>query len=517
MASLALLDLLSSFTVPSQKNLYHVVVIILLSLSFAMASVMQILRFSAPAEFRATLLRCRSLRSTYHRSFHKSAHRHIVKPFLLADIGEGTRECQIIQWFVEPGARVEQFDKLCEVQSDKAATDITSPFDGIIKKLYYEADDMAIVGKPLVDIDIQNEFTEQDAEKLGDTPQPNEQNGKKHDQETAAAEIGKQQPPETLPDRRSSEDGDRMISKAESERRTLATPAVRHLTKQLNVNIADIDGTGKNGRVTKEDVHRQASQATQATQATQPAALRDTGFEIANEDKVVTLTPVQRAMFKSMTKSLSIPHFLYSLSVDVTPLTRLRQRLNQHRERDQRLTPLPFILKAVSLAFTRHPLLNASMDTSDPDKPVLTYRAAHDFGIGVDSPSGLLVPVIRNVETKSVGELARTIKMLSQTAHQGKLQSSDFHGASFTVSNIGSIGGGVVAPVIVQPQLAIVGIGRSKVVPAFDESGELVKREEFVMSWSADHRIVDGAECARAAEKVKDYLENIESWVLEMR
>jgi len=478
-----------------------------------MFSVLHIIKFTAPADFRATLPRCRNIRSTYRRSLHTSGCRQIVKPFLLADIGEGTRECQIIQWFVEPGARVEQFDKLCEVQSDKAATDITSPFDGTIKKLYYEADDMAIVGKPLVDIDIQNEITEQDAQKLGDTPQSNEQT-KKHDQETVPTIAQNQQPPESLPKPVSSETSTPIISKAESERRTLATPAVRHLTKQLNVDIADIDGTGKDGRVTKEDVHRRASQATQGAQ---PTAVQDAGSTDTNEDKVVTLTPVQRAMFKTMTKSLNIPHFLYSLSVDVTRLTELRQRLNQHRERDQRLTPLPFILKAVSLAFSRHPLLNASMDTPDPDKAVLTYRAAHNFGIGVDSPSGLLVPVIRNVENQSVGELARNIRMLSKTAHQGKLQPSDFQDASFTVSNIGSIGGGVVAPVIVQPQLAIVGIGRSKVVPAFDENGELVKREEFVMSWSADHRIVDGAECARAAEKVKDYLENIESWVLEMR
>lgn len=474
---------------------------------------MRFARCVAPEDFRAALLRCRNLHSAHRRSFHCSARRHIVKPFLLADIGEGTRECQIIQWFVQPGARVEQFDKLCEVQSDKAATDITSPFDGIIKKLYYEADDMAIVGKPLVDIDIQNEITDQDAEKLGDTSQLKEQN-EKHDQMASTAQTEEQQPQKVSPEQQSTHTRDSTRSKAESERRTLATPAVRHLTKQLNVSIADIDGTGKDGRVTKEDVHRQASQTNQQRQ---PEAPRQEESKTISGDKIVTLTPVQKAMFKTMTKSLNIPHFLYSLTVDVTPLTRLRQRLNKHREHDQRLTPLPFILKAVSLAFTHHPILNASMDTSDTDKSVLTYHSAHNFGIGIDSPSGLLVPVIRNVETQSVGELARAIKALSQTAHQGKLQPSDLHGASFTVSNIGSIGGGVVAPVITRPQLAIVGIGRSKVVPAFGESGDIVKREELVMSWSADHRVIDGAECARAAERVKDYFENIESWVLEMR
>ncbi|GAB7355780.1 hypothetical protein MBLNU459_g6462t1 [Dothideomycetes sp. NU459] len=455
-----------------------------------------------------------SIRLNHRRFFHASGRRDVIKPFLLADIGEGTRECQIIQWFVKPGARVEQFDKLCEVQSDKTASDITSPFDGVIKKLYYEPDDMAIVGKPLLDIDIQSEISAED-EALLDTsaaakPAATESN-KELKQDTANAERLSESS-------RSSEDVDsaRALEKprALGKHQSLATPAVRHLTKELNIKIEDVEGTGKDGRVLKEDVQRHASNASQPTSPSPaPPGTQQTGAG----DRQVALTPVQSAMFKTMTRSLTIPHFLYTSTVDMTALTALRQRLNRSRDASAKLTPLPFVMKAVSLALAHHPLLNAALRTADPRKPELTYHAAHHFGVAVDTPSGLMVPVVRNVEAQTIAAIAAQIRAISATAREGKLAGADLQGATFSVSNIGSIGGGVVAPIIVEPQVAIVGVGRSRIVPAFDEDGNVVKREELVLSWSADHRVVDGAECARCAERVKTYLERIEELVLEMR
>ncbi|TIA03602.1 CoA-dependent acyltransferase [Aureobasidium pullulans] len=409
-----------------------------------------------------------------HRLFHTTRRRDVVKPFLLADIGEGTRECQIIQWFVQPGARVEQFDKLCEVQSDKTASDITSPFDGVIKKLYYEADDMALVGK------VTSQVPQKEAPQH-QTPQ----------QEPQSAEREEVQGP---------------LGKIQHHDKGLATPAVRHLIKELNVKVEDIDGSGKDGRVLKEDVHRHVSQDSQ----------KPVQQEIAKDQKK-PLTPVQTAMFKTMTRSLTIPHFLYSSTVDTGSLNRFRVKINSTREAGNKLSPLPFILKAISMAMGRHPLLNAWLDTSDPKKPELSYKASHDFGIAVDTSSGLLVPVVRNVESQSVASIAEQIKVVSSKAREGKLGPKDLQGPTFSVSNIGSIGGGVVAPIIVEPQVAIVGVGRAKVVPGFDEQGNVVKKEEMVLSWSADHRVVDGAECARCAERVNWYLQNMEAWVLEMK
>jgi 2-oxoisovalerate dehydrogenase E2 component (dihydrolipoyl transacylase) len=350
----------------------------------------------------------------------------------------------------------------------------------------------------LLDIDIQSEISPEDEALITDS------GGEKADVPPKEASLHQPPPQETRSVEREEVQGP--LSRTKNYDKGLATPAVRHLIKEHNVKVEDIDGSGKDGRVLKEDVHRHVSQATQKSTQQDSA-----------KDQKKALTPVQTAMFKAMTRSLTIPHFLYSTTVDTGGLNRFRAKINSTREAGERLTPLPFILKAVSLAMGHHPLLNAWLDTSDAKKPELSYKAAHDFGIAVDTPSGLLVPVIRNIESQSVASIAEQIKVISGKAREGQLGGKDLQGATFSVSNIGSIGGGVVAPIIVEPQVAIVGVGRAKVVPGFDEDGNVVKKEEMVLSWSADHRVVDGAECARCAERVNWYLQNMEAWVLEMK
>lgn len=450
-------------------------------------------------------------RPLFYRQFHVHSRRLAVKPFLLADIGEGITECQLIQWFVQPGARVEQFDKLCEVQSDKASVEITSPFDGVIKKLHYEPDEMAITGKPLVDIDIQGEISEADEAKIADTPSGKdaEERADVEAEGVGAAHVpeGAAKSPKEQPQQPQS------TGKAKGDMSALATPAVRHLVKEHGLRITDIQGTGKDGRVLKEDVHRHVAQGQQP--ATSPSSTQV--IAPSREDRQVPLTPVQNMMFKSMTRSLNIPHFLYTSSADMTGITSLRKKLNAAATPDQKLTHLAFIMKAVSIAFNQHPILNASLDTSDAKKPQLTHRGAHNFGVAIDGPSGLVVPVVKNVQDLSIREIASTLKQLSEKAKINKLAPQDFSGATFTVSNIGSVGGGVVSPVISEPQVAIVGVGRSKVVPAFGKDGELIKKEELVLSWSADHRVVDGAECARCAEKVNSLLEDPAAMLVDLR
>jgi 2-oxoisovalerate dehydrogenase E2 component (dihydrolipoyl transacylase) len=465
----------------------------------------------------------RFLAPLFIRSFNSSARLEVVKPFLLADIGEGITECQLIQWFVQPGARVEQFDKICEVQSDKASVEITSPFDGVIKKLHYEPDDMAITGKPLVDIDIEGEISEADAQQLGGGVEGEEAGAGGEEsagKETSTHEAGADEEA-TQKEQHQTSDTTTATSSPPSKgsHGTLATPAVRRMTKEHGVNIADILGTGKDGRVLKEDVSKHiSSQGQQQQQSQQQSTAPAPAATSSREDRKVSLSPVQSQMFKTMTRSLNIPHFLYSTTADMGAISNMRQRLNRKAQSaEQKVTHLPFILKALSLALQRHPLLNSSLNTADPKKPELTYKGAHNFGVAIDAPSGLLVPVLKNVQDLSVSEIASSLRQLSDKARNNKLAPGDFSGATFTVSNIGSVGGGVVAPVISEPQVAILGIGRSKMVPAFDENDELIKKEELVLSWSADHRVVDGAECARCAERVKSYLEDPGSLLLDLR
>lgn len=418
----------------------------------------------------------------------------------------------------------------------------------MIKKLYYEPDDMAKVGKvghtarffteifdteflkPLVDIDIQSEITAADeallvggsgkqAEK-GTPKQEKEEQSKddglevgRNDTKAAIGDTPPSIPSQSLP-AEPSKDQPKTLRQP-GKHATLATPAVRHLTKELKLNIADIEGTGKDGRVTKEDVQKHAD-AQKETDTAPPAP--GTAPVAQATDHVRQLTPVQSGMFKQMTRSLSIPHFLYTDNVDFTTLNSLRKKLNASKEKSQKLSALPFIVKAVSLSLQSYPLLNSHLDaTTNPDKPQMLVKGQHNIGIAIDSPSGLLVPVVKNVQSHSIESLAGEISRLSNLARTGKLNTADLSGATFTLSNIGSIGGTAVAPVIVSPQVAILGVGRARTVPAFDKNGELIRKEECVFSWSADHRVIDGAMAARCAESVRQLLENIEDILIRLK
>lgn len=315
----------------------------------------------------------------------------------------------------------------------------------------------------------------------------------------------------------------------------LATPAVRALLRELRVDIADIIGTGKEGRVMKEDVQKFAAAAA-ARENIGQLSTSPLPADKPQVEKPAPLTPIQSQMFKTMTRSLTIPHFLYADEINLNPLTNLRKRLNTHptQNAQSRLSFLPFIIKAVSCALVDFPLLNARVEetnttsrttdsnnnngTTTTPSPQLIMRQNHNIGVAMDTPQGLLVPNIKNVAERSILDIAAELSRLQSLAHSGKLTITDLSGGTITVSNIGSIGGGTyVAPVIVPTEVAILGIGRAKVVPAFDDEGQLVKKDQVQFSWSADHRVVDGATMARMAERVKGLIEEPGLMVVGMK
>ena len=272
-----------------------------------------------------------------------------------------------------------------------------------------------------------------------------------------------------------------------------------------------MNGTGKDGRVLKEDVHKFAA----ARDAPPPlTAEAPTGRSFYSDDeqqhqRTISLTPVQSQMFKIMTRSLTIPHFLYADEIKLSSLTQLRRRLNTHPTHPQKLSYLPFIIKAVSLALEDFPLLNSRVETSDnaSEPPRLIMREKHNVGVAMDTAQGLLVPNIKNVTSKSILDISSELSRLQTLAKSGRLSATDLTGSTITVSNIGSIGGTYVAPVIVQSEVAILGIGKARTVPVFDEADNVVKAEIINFSWSADHRVVDGATMARMAERVRAFVE----------
>ncbi|KAH6657491.1 2-oxoacid dehydrogenases acyltransferase-domain-containing protein [Truncatella angustata] len=455
----------------------------------------------------------------------------VVKPVLLADIGEGIVECEIIQWFVEPEARVEEFSPLCEVQSDKASVEITSRFAGVVKKLHYDAGDMAKVGKPFVDIDIQGDAKKEDLEALT-APGPSQ--GQGGSSEPLNTESLSKPPESQKIETTSSEVNLAAAGEAEASKKSngkhasLATPAVRHLLKELDVDIMDVQGTGKDGRVLKEDIYKfvetrksgSTASASRAPYSTQPPAETDTA---AQSETSVQLTNVQAQMFKAMTRSLNIPHFLYTDEIDFSQIHALRTRLNKvlasSPEGDiAKLSYLPFIIKAVSLAIYQYPVLNARVDIdSTTRKPSLVHRSQHNIGIAMDTPSGLLVPVIKNVASRNILSIASELARLQAAANAGKLFPQDLSGGTITVSNIGNIGGTYLSPVIVEKEVAILGVGRIRTVPAFDENDEVIKKQVCNFSWSADHRVVDGATMARAAEVVRRVVEEPDTMLMHLR
>ena len=290
----------------------------------------------------------------------------------------------------------------------------------------------------------------------------------------------------------------------------LATPAVRHLAKELVIDISHVQGTGKDGRVIKEDLQKYHASSKSIPSRIETAT---------REDRIVNLTPVESQMFKAMSRSLSIPQFLYTEALDMTHVESFRRSINaSNGGKTAKITLLSFIVKAVSLAMLEHSKLNARIQNQEAsDRPQLVIRGHHNIGVAVDTPQGLVVPVIRAVESLSITETTAELVRLSQLARDGKLAPTDFERGSFTVSNIGSIGGDVVSPIIVEGQVAILGVGRIKAVPAFDADGKVVKREQCVFSWSADHRVVDGATVSKCGQAVKEMLENPLRMLLSMR
>lgn len=423
---------------------------------------------------------------------------------------------------------MEEFSPLCEVQSDKASVEITSRFAGTVKKLYYEAGEMARVGKPFVDIDIQG-TAQEDVEALT-APGPGQEDPIPAGDQIAEATSREVTMPEVQGNDAALEPSrtDGAVHKPKGKMAGLATPAVRHLSKELQVDITDIDGSGKDGRVLKEDIYKfvQARDAGQGVSHPSVAPGPTSSATGAGQSESrVQLSPTQHMMFKTMTRSLTIPHFLFADELDFSQLVMLRQRLNRVLAQSLpvdgqpiKLSYLPFIIKAVSMALYQFPILNARVEVdAQTSKPSLVFRSQHNIGVAMDTPQGLIVPVIKNVGNMNIVSIAAELSRLQALASQGKLSPSDLAGGTVTVSNIGNIGGTYLSPVIVEREVAILGVGRMRTVPAFDEEDKLVKKQVCNFSWSADHRVVDGATLARAAGVVRKMVEEPDVMVMHLR
>ncbi|KAK7100501.1 lipoamide acyltransferase component of branched-chain alpha-keto acid dehydrogenase complex, mitochondrial-like [Littorina saxatilis] len=453
--------------------------------------------------------------------FHTSAGRcKEVVSFNLSDIGEGIREVVIKDWFVKEGDVVAQFDPICEVQSDKASVTITSRYDGLVKKIHYEVEDTALVGKPLVDIEVESTADAKE-EDVFDPPRKDE-----------TAPLGSTQ-------------SHAVPSQTIRGNKVLATPAVRRLAMEHKIDLNQVEGTGKDGRVLKEDilfyldnmaarsqeVSRSSPQAPsqppppprQEVRPPPPSTVsRSTSPPIAprvsapvGKDRTEPIKGIQQAMVKTMSAALQIPAFGYYDEIDLTQLVRIRSKLKAiGQERGVQISYMPVFLKAASLALHQFPVLNASLDDKCQN---ITYKASHNIGVAMDTPSGLLVPKVKNVQSLSVFEIASELMRLQSLGSAGKLGTTDITGGTFSLSNIGSIGGTYARPVILPPEVFIGALGKIQVLPRFDDKGEVTKAHIMNVSWTADHRVIDGATVARFSNLWKSYLEDPATLILDLK
>ena len=420
------------------------------------------------------------------------------KDFILPDIGEGIVECEVIEWKVKEGDLVEEDQVVVDVSTDKAIVEIPSMYNGRVTKLYYAEGDIAKVHGALFAIEIEGaslmaEGSLSGAEGLLSVVQGT----------SSGAEGSLQAEGSLLADGSLLEsEGSQSVVSTEkpthvNQSKVLTTPAVRKMAREHDLDLRTITGSGKQGRVLKEDVLDFLSADPELGQV----APLSTGI-----DRVEPIRGVRKLMAERMATSVaSIPHFTYVDEIDITELAELRQTLkNTYATDDLKITMMPLFIKALSLAIKEFPIVNSS---PNEDLTELTYRANHNIGLAVDGKTGLLVPNLKNVEQLGILDVAREVSRLVDAARSGKISPADLKGGTITISNIGAIGGTVATPIINMPEVAIVALGKIQQLPRFDDEGNVVSRSIMNVSWSGDHRVIDGGTIARFCNLWKSYLE----------
>jgi len=414
--------------------------------------------------------------------------------FKLTDIGEGIFEVEVLKWFVNVGDSIQEFDKICEVQSDKANVEITSRYQGVVKSLLYDVGDLARVGKTLIKIE-QSVAPDSDSTDSSDD-EISESGTAAATSVTSASQLGSKQKP-------------------------LLTPAVRRIIKEHNLDVNNIVASGPQGRILKGDVlsviegGAGTSEAVVTGPTVVPAQPSKPVQHVSTQDTKVPIRGVKRIMVQKMNESNKVPTFGYGDEIDVSQLVRLRASLKDEcKELGVKLNYLPFILKATSLSLKEYPMLNATVD--DADCTSVTYRADHNISIAVDTPSGLIVPNIKKVQERSILEIAQELENISSRARTNKITNNDLTGGTFSLSNIGAIGGTYCRPILFVPEVCIGALGKFQVLPRFDSDGNVVRSEIMVVSWSADHRVIDGATMARFSNRWRNMLETPTSMLLHL-
>ena len=405
----------------------------------------------------------------------------MAKEFRFPDVGEGITEGEIVRWLVQEGDEVGVDQTLAEIETDKAIVEMPSPYAGTVLKLHFKEKDLVKVGQPLVTI------------------------GEKGESLTAG-------PPEPQPAVRPAVPGaapaPAPTGAAAAPGRpgeVLATPGVRALAKGLGLDLGAVRGTGPGGRITEDDVR-----AFQAAPAEKKLAVKiKAKYDLYGNLDRIPLRGIRRATAKKMRESLDhAAHVTHCDEADAGPLDALLKKMKPAVEASgAKLTYLPFIVKALVEALKLHPTLNAKLDE---DENEIVLKKYYNVGIAVDVPDGLIVPVIKFADQKSVSDIAAEIQALARSARERTLDLADLQGGTFSITNVGVIGGDFATPIINYPEVAILATMRIADRPRV-VAGAVAVKKVLPLCLSFDHRVVDGAEAARFTKDLIRFLEAPES------
>ncbi len=455
--------------------------------------------------------------------------------FKLPDIGEGVTEGEVVAWLVKPGDVVQEDQPMVEVMTDKATVTIAAPRAGTIVETTGKVGDVVQVHSVLVVFDVGGGAAASPPAPAAARPAAhgngNGTNGHaKHDDGPAATAVGDIR--EHLPGMGGARPSPSVASSgggavsAYFNERPLATPATRKAARDLGVDLKRVPPTGPQGRVTLDDVRgfkapAARSEATSAPAAQAPqAAARDAvkivapaGTSAVLEERV-PFAGMRRKIAQRMAQSKhTAAHFTFVEECDATALKALRARLKPAAEaQGVKLSFLPFIVKAVVAALKKHPVLNSALDESTNE---LVYRKYFHIGIAASTDAGLMVPVVKDADRRSLLDIAREIDRLAADCKAGKAKSEDLTGSTFTITSLGAQGGLFATPIINFPEVGILGIHQMKEKPVVKD-GQIVIGNVMLLSLSFDHRIVDGHVGAAFAYDILAYLENPDRLFLEI-
>lgn len=424
--------------------------------------------------------------------------------FRLPDIGEGVAEGEVVRWFVKEGDLIRADDPLVSVLTDKANVEIPSPKSGRVARLHAQVGERVKVGGLLVTIETEGMPGGGPAAVASPAPPPS----------APAA------PPPSVPSIAAPQEvrAERPASPATP---VLASPFVRRRAAELGVDLAGVRGTGPNGRVTEADLETAKEAPAEETSSPMwpalsapveaaPAPAPVPPAAAPKPDDVrerIPIRGIRRVIAEHMTESKHrAAHFTYVEEVDMSELVTLRDRMAKHVEKQGvRLSYLPFLVKAVVAGLKAYPRLNATVDDAHQE---LLVRSRYHIGIATAAPEGLLVPVIRDADRKSVVALAREIQELAERGRAGTLSRDELSGSTFTISSLGALGGLLATPILNYPEVAILGVHKIQRRPVYRSDGSLAPADMMNLSISLDHRVVDGFEGAQFIAKVKSYLED---------